>query len=248
MPDASAAAGVADLPLIAGVEPYASGRGWVLYCADSEALLAAGALPGGCAIVSDPPYGVGYTCGDSGRGWQHVKAHRRTGAAAKIIGDSVPFDPRPWLEYARAVAAPRGNKKTLASMRIALCGADHFAARLPEGVGCLLCWDKCAGGGPEDSFADAEFAWIGTRTARRIFRYLWKGRIRGKEGEDHLIVGRQHVSQKPVGLMTWLMDRNTGVAALRQGRACILIEIDPAHCETAAARLRAAEAALETTT
>lgn len=212
----------------------AGGRA-VLYRGDSLELLQAGLLK--CdAIVSDPPYGIGFQ--HSGRGM---------GLAArsdeKIIGDDAPFDPSPWLEHA-------GERP------IVLFGADHFKTRLPEG-GRFICWDKSCGQGPAASFSDAEFAWTNRRNARSIFRHVWMGLARAGDGFDGKSKGRAHVSQKPVSLMAWCIEHarigldkvvldpymgsgSTGVAALLSGRRFVGVEIDLAHFATACARIEEA--------
>lgn len=212
----------------------AGGRA-VLYRGDSLELLQAGRLK--CdAIVSDPPYGIGFQRG-GGRG---VYAPAYTG---KIIGDDAPFDPAPWLEHA-------GNKP------VVLFGADHFKTRLPEG-GRFICWDKSCGQGPAATFSDAEFAWTNRRNPRSIFRHFWAGAMRSDDGFDSKTKGRAHVSQKPVNLMAWCIEHarigldkvvldpymgagSTGVAALLSGRRFVGVEIDPGHFATACARIEEA--------
>ena len=111
----------------------AGGRA-VLYRGDSLALLEAGLLK--CdAIVSDPPYGIGFH--HDGLGANGLSAPVYTG---KIIGDEKPFDPGPWVRYA-------GDKKP-----VVLFGADHFKTRLPEG-GRFICWTRVAGKGQPLRFA-----------------------------------------------------------------------------------------------
>jgi site-specific DNA-methyltransferase (adenine-specific)/modification methylase len=69
------------------------------------------------AMVSDPPYGIGYVHGA-------VKmAHATRFAGVAVIGDDQPFDPSPWLELGPCL----------------LWGANHFSSRLPGGgaVACL---------------------------------------------------------------------------------------------------------------
>jgi hypothetical protein len=103
----------------------ADGRA-VVYCGDSLELLKAGLLK--CdAIVSDPPYGIGFQHGGGGRG---LSCGSRT---EKIIGDDRPFDPSPWVDAAK-------------EKPVVLFGADHYKTRLPDG-GRFLVWDKSCGGG-----------------------------------------------------------------------------------------------------
>lgn len=206
----------------------------VLYCGNSLELLAAGKLK--CdAIVSDPPYGIGFHCGvGNGRG---IAAPRNTG---KIIGDDVPFDPSPWCKHA-------GDKP------IVLFGADHFKTRLPEG-GRFICWDKSCGQGAANQFTDAEFAWTNRRNPRAIFRHFWMGATRSDDGFDSKTSARAHVSQKPVNLMVWCIEHarigldkivldpymgsgSTGVACMMTGRRFVGCEIDPDHFAVACSRI-----------
>jgi DNA modification methylase len=199
-------------------------------------------LPIECdAIISDPPYGIGYV--HSGKGSPPIG--RRIGAAkrhgqewAKIVGDDKPFDPSNLL-YAKQVI---------------LWGANNYAARLPQGVGRWLVWDKADGRYEVDSFGDAEIAWHNQGKACRIFPYAWKGVYCVKNGENN---GRRyHPTQKPVGLMQWCIKQSkvpegatvldpymgsgtTGIACIRTGRKFIGIEIDAGHFETARKRIEA---------
>ena len=208
----------------------------VLYRGDSLELLKAGLLK--CdAIVTDPPYGIGYHHAGGGRG--QVCAQTYTG---RIIGDDAPFDPAPWVAHA-------GDKAAMVFF-----GADHFKTRLPDG-GRFICWDKSCGQGAAASFSDAEFAWTNRRNARSIFRHFWMGATKACDGFDAKSKPRMHVSQKPVNLMMWCLEHarvgldkvvldpymgvgGTGVAALLSGRRFVGVEIDPGHFATACARIK----------
>lgn len=176
------------------------------------------------AIVSDPPYGIGYVHSGRGKG----KHSRRN--IEPITGDDRPFEPEFLLDYESVI----------------LWGADHYAARLPHGR--WLAWDKLDGLASFDSFSDVEFAWMKGRGAARIFRFLWKGICRAGERTG----GRVHPSQKPVPLMKWCLGfvpeselacdpfmggGTTLVAAKDLGRHAIGIEIEERYCEIAAKRL-----------
>ncbi|OZB49423.1 MAG: hypothetical protein B7X60_01290 [Polynucleobacter sp. 39-45-136] len=216
-----------------------------LYCGDSLELLQAGELNFD-AIVSDPPYGIGFQHNGCGKN-KRMPACART---EKIHGDDVPFDPAPWT-------AACGDKKS-----IVLFGADHYKTRLPEG-GRFICWDKSCGQGPAASFSDAEFAWTNRRNPRSIFRHFWAGALRADDGFDSKTAKRAHVSQKPVNLMAWCIEHarigldkvvldpfmgsgSTGVAALMSGRKFVGVEIDPAHFEVARQRIEKAWAMMRT--
>lgn len=179
------------------------------------------------AIITDPPYGIGYIKGTGGKG----KHHRRNIEA--IEGDDKPFDPAPLLNF--------GN--------VLMWGADHYAQRLPRGH--WLVWDKLDGMESWDSFSDVEVAWHNQTGAARIYRKLWKGVCRpGQENGD----ARLHPSQKPIALMQWCIEQakvpeggmvcdpymgsgTTAIACIRTGRKFVGIEKDAKHFETACERV-----------
>jgi len=194
------------------------------------------------ALISDPPYGIGYAHSGGGRGTNTGRAkasHRNT---FSIVGDDAAFDPTPWLLYAAIV----------------LWGANHYAARIPERRGTWLAWDKSLGIGPADNFSDAEFGWTSINTARNVARVLWKGVVQDKAGENN--GRRDHPSQKPLKLMRWSLrlipselpvldpfmgSGTTLVAAKNLGRRAIGIEIEERYCEIAVERLAQAVLPLE---
>jgi len=182
------------------------------------------------AVISDPPYGIAFQHSGGGKGKGEGRWLAKT---CTIIGDDKPFDPAPWLEYPIVV----------------LWGADHYAQRLPEGA--WLVWDKL--GGQQDfgdNFSDVEIGWVNKKSKSRIYRHLWKGLIRhGLHGKPRL-----HVSEKPVPLMAWCMDKakvpvgatvldpymgsgTTAIACIRTGRKFIGVEQDPKHFATAVERI-----------
>jgi DNA modification methylase len=193
------------------------------------------------AVVCDPPYGIGYAhSGQAGKatfgGPRFHYAHRRN--TASIVGDEAPFDPSPWLAFPIVL----------------FWGADHFRDRLPAG-GTFIGWDKSLGRGPNDSFVDCEFAWTNVRVKRNLCRYLWKGLLSWKRGEEN---GRRyHPTQKPIGLMRWCLDTlgiergatvldpymgvgSTGLACVQTGRRFLGVEIDSGYFKIARDRIRKA--------
>ena len=209
-----------------------------LYCGDCLEILPH--LTGIDAVVSDPPYGIGYVHGGGGRS----KKWRRNNLKP-IHGDDQSFDPAPWLTF----------------KNVLLWGADHFRKRLPDG-GTLLAWDKSVGVGAKDNFIDAEFAWCNLRCPRNVFRFLWKGllmdniRVESDVGVSH--TNRAHPSMKPVALMRWCIEHfklppgslildpylgsgSTGIAAVTMGHRFIGIEIDEDYFKIACARIEKAQ-------
>ena len=184
-------------------------------------------LEGADAVISDPPYGMNYTCrmksmagrnGSGGKDWGKT-----------IEGDNEPFDPSPWLKWEKVV----------------LFGSNHFGARLP--VGTKLVWIKRNDPAFGTFFSDAEEAWMKGGCGIYCKRDL------SMNGEA---LTRQHPCQKPVPLMAWCMDKakvaegetvldpymgsgSTAIAAIRTGRRFIGIEKDPEHFENARKRIEA---------
>lgn len=224
------------------MEPVIIGSA-TLYC--SDCLDIQSSLQGIDAIVSDPPYGIGYVYGGRGRG---LKARVNL---KPIHGDDQLFDPTPWLQWARLNRADVHRHKA-----VVLWGADRYKTRLPEN-GQFLVWDKSCGQGSADSFVDAEFAWMNRKNARCLYRHFWKGALRA--GTDSSSRSKRlHPAQKPVELMHWCLETariglgkavldpymgvgSTGVACVTSGRKFVGIEIDPEYFEMACARLEKAQ-------
>jgi len=179
------------------------------------------------AVVTDPPYGIGYKGGIPDTGLSstgHVNA-------APIHWDGKAFDPAPWLQWP-----------------CILWGANHYAAQLPHGR--WLAWNKLGDKQPWDQFSDVEFAWQNNRAADKIFSHLWKGLCQAGQGEK-----RHHPTQKPVALMEWCLgflpyaktildpfmgSGTTLVACQKLGRRGIGIEIDPDYFDIACRRVEEA--------
>ncbi len=179
------------------------------------------------AVVTDPPYGIGFVS-------PPATAAHSTGKAtiAPIVGDDAPFDPRPFLRWP-----------------CVLFGADHFLESLPAG-GVFHVWDKHCGRAGNDNFSDAELFWTSWTKKREVFRYLWKG-----FQQEGVGVKRDHPTQKPVPLMAFCVGMvrdaetvldpymgsgTTGVACVNLGRKFIGIEIEPKYFDIACRRIEEA--------
>jgi DNA modification methylase len=175
------------------------------------------------ALVSDPPYGMAWdgrvTRGRNGTGSKGPTRH----FGQKIIGDTEPFDPSPWLAFPEVI----------------LWGSNHYAQRLP--VGTTLVWIKRYDTGFGSFLSDAEVAWMKGGHGVYCFRDL------SMQGESD---NREHPAQKPLPLMRWCIGKTTSqlvidpfmgsgttlVAAKEAGRRAIGIEIEERYCEIAATR------------
>ncbi len=182
------------------------------------------------AVVTDPPYGIGYdTSGLSSAGAQQFAA---------IVGDSAEPD-------LSAVFALKCQK--------VIFGANNFPHQLPH-RGRWLCWDKRGGIERADKMLGSPFemAWEDrTSGYDRMVRILHGGVVNADGGG----VAREHPTQKPVALMVrciqhlreaelildpFMGSGTTGVAAVKLGRRFIGIEIEPKYFEIARRRIQAA--------
>lgn len=185
------------------------------------------------AVLSDPPYGIGYKSNHNSARKGEWSRWIRDDNFAPIAGDDAPFDPSPWLQ----------------ASRVALCGANYFADRLPPSR-CWVVWDKRDGIEPNDQ-ADCELVWTNFDTPSRVYRHLWSGLLRAGR-ENVARSDKLHPHQKPEGLMEFLIglggvdgvildpyagSGTTLVAAKRLGRKAIGIEISEQYAEVAARRL-----------
>lgn len=196
-------------------------------------------LPKVDAVITDPPYGIGYAHSGfrDGRIGNTKAANLR--GCPMVFGDDVPFDPAPFISLCSNVM---------------MFGADHFYTRLPDS-GRWIAFDKLGGMEPWDSFCDVEFAWHSHNKPARIFSMKWKGLACDKQGENGGL--RVHTTQKPIRLMRWCIEQagmpdlildpfmgsgTTGVAAIQLGRKFIGIEIEPKYFDIACERIYAAVA------
>lgn len=207
-----------------------------LFCGDCLEILPT--LEGVDAVITDPPYGMGWNT-DFRRFSGGPTAHRRSyhnkrNYEGGVIGDDEPFDPSPFLDYPRVV----------------LWGYNHFAARLP--VGTTLVWIKRFDQAFGSFLSDAELAWM------KGGHGVYCKRDTSLNAETN---NRLHPTQKPVSLMQWVLDMakvpkgatvldpfmgsgTTGVACVKTGRNFIGIEIDKGYFEIAQRRIAEAQAQL----
>lgn len=197
------------------------------------------------AVVTDPPYGMGWDT-DSKRysGGHRGKKRKPDGTLwrggksdwAPIANDDRPFDPTPWLQFPKVM----------------LWGANHFGSRLP--VGTTLVWVKRNERAFGTFLSDAEVAWMKGGHGVYLHKDTSMHSV-GCRGE------RVHPNQKPVGLMRWCIKRlrlepgatildpymgsgSVGVAALELGYKFIGCEVEPGYFAAARRRIAAAESAL----
>jgi site-specific DNA-methyltransferase (adenine-specific)/modification methylase len=180
------------------------------------------------AVITDPPYGIGYV-----NGAVNIPYATKF-AGKKVIGDNVPFNPTFLLKYKNLVT----------------WGANHYCQFIPSDRGKWLVWDKRCQKIPTRDTSDLEMAWCSDNgRADRMFYHVWDGFIKGTEQG----IKRIHPTQKPVALMEWCIKQvgnpaivldpfmgsgTTGIACIRTGLRFIGIEISPEYFEIAKKRIQ----------
>lgn len=221
------------------MQPYYDRDGIRIFHADCRDVLPSIDPATVALVLTDPPYGIAvYTDGGpTTKNLPHMGTAKRTQRREKrpVYGDNEPFDPSHILRFPRLV----------------LFGGNYYADKLPPARGWIV-WDKREGRG-SDFTSDAELAWSNLSNRVRLYSQMWRGMIcKGEEnGKERL-----HPTQKPVALMTWILEQwtqpgdlildpymgsgTTLVAAQRIGRRAIGIEIEERYCEIAVRRLQQA--------
>lgn len=196
-----------------------------LYLGSGEDVLPT--LEKACAVITDPPYGIGASAGIGKYGRLKVAQSGDYGWDNEIPTDDL-----------LALVLAAGDKKII-------FGGNYFP--LPPSRNFLI-WDKGAGFKGRN-FAECEMAWCSWDANARVLSYdpLARGDYKNKE----------HPTQKPVAVMTWAIlhagaastivdpfmgSGSTGVAALQLGRKFVGIERDERYFEIACRRIERAVA------
>lgn len=196
-----------------------------LFRADCLAVLPT--LEGVDCVVTDPPYGIGYSHGGS----SGVLARTTKFVGVKVHGDRQPFDPSPFLRWPCVI-----------------WGANNFNDKLPPSKRWLV-WDK-RDGLPSNDLSDCEIAFTNVDGTDRLYSCRWMGMLKDTErGHERL-----HPMQKPVAIMEWCLSfvagetvcdpfmgsGSTGIACLKNGRRFVGCEIDEGYFQIAVKRIKRA--------
>lgn len=206
-----------------------------LHCGDCLSILRAMGTNSVDVLVTDPPYGI------SADRKQGNRANRRHGAA---LAPSKDYGLSNW-------DASRPSADVFAEMlRVAkhavIFGGNYFADLLPPSSGWIV-WDKDNGA---NNYADFELAWTSRQKAARKIKWRWHGML---QEPGHPKDKRVHPTQKPLGLMRWVIQNysqpndlildpftgsgTTGVACALEGRNFIGIERDANYFKIAKQRI-----------
>jgi site-specific DNA-methyltransferase (adenine-specific) len=210
--------------------PYYEHAGITIYHGDCREILPHISAD---ACVTDPPYGMANDADYS----RFSGGNTRRGPGTKhdaIVGDDCAFDPAMLLTFNRSV----------------IWGANHFWERLPAG-GCAV-WIKRNDAAFGTFLSDAEIAFIAGIKGVYCFRRVFAGSQKAVDAGFDAYIPSAHPNQKPVELMAWCFrfvgdakticdpymgSGTTLVAAKREGKSAIGIEIEEKYCEIAAKRL-----------
>ena len=183
-------------------------------------------LGGFDAVVTDPPYGIGWTPRVNHKDQKWV--------------DVVDFNPKRIAGMGKAAT---------------IWGAEYLAPRLPASKSWLT-WVKRPISGSdftEDArtYATVELAWTNIGKSA-FFAHVWDGGMRAGDPANRTFC---HPSQKPIELMQWCLRRHgdattildpfmgsgtTGVACVKLGRKFTGIELDPDYFDIACSRIEEA--------
>jgi site-specific DNA-methyltransferase (adenine-specific)/modification methylase len=205
-------------------------------CLDVLPTLEAGSVD---AVVTDPPYGIGW----DGENLSMSAGLRVDGTARKHATwngrKASGYEQGEW-DRERPISA---ISEVLSRFRsIILWGGNYYADILPLSGGWLV-WDK---GVSMPSLSKCELAWTNCMEHTEITRILWAGYRKDEQGK------RQHPTQKPVSLMQWCVgftkgqsildpfmgSGTTGVAAIRAGRRFIGIEKEERYFDISVRRIQ----------
>jgi len=217
--------------------PYYDENGITIYHGDCRDVLPTLETRSVDLVLTDPPYGIAvHTSG--GPTSQPLRGMSRQTQGKRrwdrpIVGDDAPIDITPLLRFERLV----------------IFGGQHFADQLPLSRAWIV-WDKREGRG-SDFCSDCEMAWTNIGNRNRMYSQMWRGMI--CVGEENGKT-RLHPTQKPVALMTWIIEQHTkpgdlvldpymgsgpvARACKNTGRRYIGCEIVETYCAIAVTRLQ----------
>ena len=202
----------------------------------SDCLEAMREWPDDCVdlVLTDPPYGIGESRAKNRSRGKWVKP--------KDYGDYV-WDKNKVSDNCIIQTCRVGKNQIV-------FGGNYYGKLLGD-TSCYIIWDKDNG---KSDFADCELAWTSFKTATRLVKWKWQGMLQeGGNPRDY----RQHPTQKPLGVMKWILEKyskptdlildpfcgsgTTCVAAKMLGRDYIGIDISEEYCQIARDRLKAVD-------
>ena len=194
--------------------------------------------------ITDPPYGI------------KIVKHNQIGGGGKLgfVGATGEAKARKYRDIINDETTETAKKHYLLCLELGikkfiLWGGNYFTDFLSPERGWII-WDKKEGD-IKNTFADCELAWTNLGKNAKIFRHLWAGLLR-KGGRDEELKERVHPTQKPVGLLSDILQEytkegdiifdgflgsgSTLIAAEKTGRICYGMEIEPKYVDVVVKR------------
>lgn len=135
-------------------------------------------------LCTDPPYGLSaYSTGTMGGGVLAKQSRFEATDWDFKPFDIIQFQACQWISKNQIVF-----------------GYNHFSDIFPP-TSCVIVWDKINGA---NNFADCELAWTSFKSAVRLIKWKWQGML---QEAGHQRDYRQHPTQKPLGVMLWILER-----------------------------------------
>lgn len=183
-------------------------------------------IPKACALVTDPPYGIGEAAGKN--------------ASRSNLAVAVDYGVDTWDDQ----AVPQWLiDAAIEKARYAIVFGGNYYRLAPSS--CWLVWDKENGA---NDFADCELAWTNLAKAVRRITYRWNGMLRANNEPRG-----EHPTQKPLQVMEWAIKQlpegvhtvldpfmgsgTTGVAAVSLGLKFVGIERERKYFDSACRRI-----------
>jgi len=201
------------------VKPYYDCDGITIYHGDCREILPM--LPKFDLLLTDPPYGISVS---------HSMGRRKGDLPSSY--QKAEWDKSPPTKDCFDQMFSVSNQQIV-------WGANHFVDLIGKRASCWLVWDKLFS---EDvSFASCELAWTSHKGVVKKFS-------KSSQRQHGL-----HPTQKPLALMQWCLgfypdaktildpfmgSGTTLVAAKREGRKAVGIELEEKYCEAAVKRLQ----------
>lgn len=137
-------------------------------------------------IITDPPYGIG----EDGE-----KNHSRG-----MLAQATRFTPKEWDK--QRITKEFFDKMFSVSKEQIIFGGNYYTDYLYP-TPCWIVWDKNNG---DNDFADCELALTSFKSAVRMVKWTWNGMLQEdmKNKEKRI-----HPTQKPVGMIEWIIQNYT---------------------------------------
>jgi site-specific DNA-methyltransferase (adenine-specific) len=260
-------AGALSLPVADGLEPFAQGRGWVIYNADVLDLVPR--LPDGCVdvVLVDPPYCSGgmFRADRQASTTRKYVQTQSVGARQNLVGFlGDQMDQRVWMRWVHSWMRLSLHAQRRGGYLVSFIDWRQLPAMTDsmQGAGLVwrgtAVWDKTQGCRPNPGYFRQQCEYLPWGTVGDLADAKKRPVLPGCFRYAPLSGGvKLHQAGKPEPLMADLVrvalpgeliadwfagSGTTGVAAIRAGRRFIGADIGPHWCRVAADRLRAAEA------